>query len=85
MQVQFKYNNGEVVRMERVYDDILQRIKKGVVVDETEAPAEQAPARTSHDGDVVARPQQTSTRRTPQHVANGRRTGNNGGNGRRRR
>lgn len=34
MQVLFKYNAGNVVRMERVYADILERIKKGAVVDD---------------------------------------------------
>lgn len=92
MQVSFEYNDGRVVRMERVYADILQRIKHGkVLVEETSVLVEEAPVqkenttvRTSNDGDESVQPApQTSTRRAPQPVANSRRTGNNGGRGRR--
>lgn len=85
MQVSFEYNDGRVVRMERVYADILQRIKHGkVLVEEVPVQKEDTTVRTSNDGDESVQPApQTSTRRAPQPVANSRRTGNNGGRGRR--
>jgi hypothetical protein len=85
MQVSFEYNDGRVVRMERVYADILQHIKHGkVLVEEVPVQKEATIVRTSNDGDESVQPApQTSTRRAPQPVANSRRTGNNGGRGRR--
>lgn len=81
MQVAFKYNNGRVVHMERVYADILQRIKHGAVQEAlaTASETDDVVLLTSNDGEPDARVQaHQQTKPTP------RATVTNNGNGRQR-